>query len=52
MYCLNVLKKLNEARIKGSLSITVESLSASEQEEIIECGYKIKKRGKKYVIYE
>ena len=51
-YCSSVQKKLNEAKLKGNLSITLQ-LSTQQLEDLKECGYVTKRvRGNKYRISE
>lgn len=42
MTCEKLKYKLNNAKIKGIKHITIKSLSDSEKQELIDCGYTFK----------
>lgn len=52
MDCVRVLKKLNRAKIKGYKYLIVKNLNERERQEIIECGFFIKKLENGYKISE
>lgn len=43
MECIKILKQLNENRLKGHNWLKIKDLTEREIQEIIECGYFIKK---------
>lgn len=52
MECIKILKRLNEAKLKGYKYLIVKELRESEIQEIIDCGYFIKHTKEGYRISE
>ena len=50
MECIKILKRLNENKLRGYKYLKVKSLTEKEIQEIIECGYYIKKINNEYRI--
>lgn len=50
MECIKILKQLNERKIRGYKYLIVKKLSEGEIQEIIDCGYFVKKINNGYKI--
>lgn len=50
MECIKILKKLNERKVKGYKYLTVKVLTEKDIQNILECGYFVKKIQNEYRI--
>ena len=50
MECIKILKRLNENKLRGYKYLIIKDLKEQEIQEIIECGYLVKKTNNGYRI--
>jgi hypothetical protein len=48
--CSSVKRLLNEALLDGKSSISIPSITKNEEDDLIECGYIVKKKDGKVII--